>query len=146
MPAAGPERSFKAHYRRLVLGSIQRSAEAEQELQLALGHKLRARRAERRAAELKSLTPETAFAPISDRRRLQLAVCACWAGVGVYLLASLLLFGVHSWWTGGGDIALIALSFAWFFVFSFPRADQANFLRADAAFWEPERDGEEASG
>jgi len=132
-PPAGPERSFKEHYRRLVLGSIRHSAESEHEVQLAMGHRLRARRAARRALAIDGLSAESPVARGAGGRTLETATRACLAATLIFVASSLVLAGVRSWWTGGGDLGLIALSFAWFFLASRERAPARLPVAAGAA-------------
>lgn len=117
--AAGPE-SFEAHFRALVLGSLQRSVAAESELQQALGHRLRARRAARRARELELVFSAAAGAERSSgpaaKRATRMAVVAAI----VLLVIVVQVAGVTSVWTGAADVALIGVTVAWFLVDSRP--------------------------
>ena len=115
--ADGGAGSFLAFYRTLILGSAERAALAELQLQRAQGHRLRARRAERNVHALRGLADHDAPAAARsgfERRVLPGAIRVCWAVVLVFLVVSVARLGTHSWWTGGGDLALIALTFAWF--------------------------------
>ena len=120
LKASGEPRaaSFEAHYRRLVRESALHAAATQSDLHRALGHRWRARRAARLARELSGLPLPEAVASgspaLSELRGLRLVVAAGWAVALLVLAAGSLLVGVRSWWTGSGDIALIALTFAWF--------------------------------
>jgi len=110
-----PTESFDLYYRSLILGSARRSVSFESELQRAMGHRLRARRAERRALELRGILgesePSLARAGAMGRKRV---VGAAWLVTLVLLLGALSFFGIRSWPTGLADLVLIALTFAWF--------------------------------
>jgi hypothetical protein len=118
--------SFEAHYRSLITDAARRSAEGQAAVHRALGHRLRARRAERSAAELARLLAGAEPRPLVPARGgLWRAVRVAWAAAVVLLVAGLTAAGVHSWWTGGTDLAVITLSFAWFYLDTRPAPAQA---------------------
>jgi hypothetical protein len=127
---------FRDHYRALVLGSVLRAAETETERHRARGHRRRARRAEETAAQLRLLTaalPPTATVPRAAAIEVAPATTipargvggALRAWIGIGWVAALALFalslavaGIDSWTTTVTDVALIVLTFAWFWVWS----------------------------
>lgn len=113
---AGESRdSFEDHYRRLIAGSIERSAKTEWQVQRALGHPLRARRAEERVRELALLGIPAGVEPWPARTALGRGLIRfAWLALLGGLLASVAALGVHSLATGAVDVALIVLTFAWF--------------------------------
>jgi hypothetical protein len=132
----GAAPSFEAHFRSLVLGSIQHSVAAEFELQQALGHRLRARRAERRASELeRALTPTARPTNGLGRTGLRLLTRSVVVGTIVLLACVVRIAGVRSMWTGVADVGLIAVTVAWFLVDSRsgPRPAQRGVAEAEEA-------------
>jgi hypothetical protein len=135
------EQSFERYYRGLILGSARHSVTFEWELQRALGHRLRARRAERRARELGGIfgeaEPAAASAALLGAGR---AVALAWlVSVGA-LLGAAASFGIRSWPSGLADLVLIALSFGWFLLDSSRGRDEQPEPVAHA-----ERAGDEPS-
>jgi hypothetical protein len=59
---------------------------------------------------------------------LETATRASWAATLVFLVSSLLVVGVRSWWSGGADIALIVLTFAWFLLSTRERGADDRWL------------------
>jgi hypothetical protein len=114
------ESPFRAHYRGLILGSALRTIQSESDLQLALGHRGRARRAERSAARLRVFAgaPDTrASRPRAETwfgDRLRVSVRLAWIAAAVLLLADVVTFGTHAWATAATDVGLVALTFVWF--------------------------------
>src|ERR1700722_13898055 len=109
------QQSFEHHYRGLILRSARHSATFEWELQRALGHRLRARLAERRARELGGIFGATEPAAASEgpfgARR---AVAFAWlVSVGA-LLGAAVSFGISSWPSGLAALVLLALGLGWF--------------------------------
>ncbi len=109
---------FENYFRGLLLGAAARSVRSEEELQQALGHRRRARRAGRVRLELdalQGLPPRPGAEERAGPRRLgTVGIATAWLAAGAFLLAALAGFGVHSWWTGIADVALLVLSCAWF--------------------------------
>ena len=111
--------SFEAHYRSLIIGSLQRSVEAESELQRALGHRLRARRAQRSAHELEAALGSGGWSQalaVGRVLRLKRTTRVVWVASILILLAVVRIAGVRSLWTGAADVALIAVTVTWFLV------------------------------
>ena len=109
----GAADGFDRHYRELVANALRRSASSELDFHRASGHRLRAWRAARRLRALGG-EPGGEAAPGLGR---QAGAARVAAGIAlVALLAGVRHFGVHSWWTGAADIALIALTFGWFLI------------------------------
>lgn len=118
--------SFEAHYRGLITDAARRSAEGQAAVHRALGHRLRARRAERTAAELAQLLAGAEPRPLFPARGgLWRAIRLAWVAAVLLLAAGLVAAGVRSWWTGGTDLAVITLSFVWFYLDTRPLAAQA---------------------
>ena len=111
---------FRDHYRALVLGALLRTAETETERHRASGHRLRARRAEQAAARLRLLTtPGSAAAgPVHFGGALRAAVGTAWVAALVLFVVNLVVVGIDSWTTTVTDVALVVLTFAWFWVSS----------------------------
>jgi hypothetical protein len=122
------EDAFRAHYRALILGSALRVLEADEATQLARGRRRRARRAERAAARLRGLVVPPvdpadvqglAFrAPAARRPRfgrgVRRAVATAWLAAAAVLGVAVAVSGPHGVVTGACDVALVALTFAWF--------------------------------
>jgi hypothetical protein len=126
-PSATPSSaSFEAHYRSLIVGSLQRSVVSETELQRALGHRLRARRAQRTASELEAVFAAGAWnqaVAIGRALRLKRATRAVWVASILLLVAVVRIAGVRSLWTGAADLALILVTVTWFLVDSRQQLD-----------------------
>ena len=110
---------FREHYRALILGSALRAAETDAANHRANGHRLRSRRAELAAYELRRLNGQPAE-PLGRRRRFGLALRASigtvWLATLALLLLDLVTFGIESWTTSVADIGLIVFTFAWFWI------------------------------
>ena len=118
-----PERvpdPFREHYRALILGSALRTAETDVARHRASGHRLRTRRAELAARELRLLNASAPAGPLGRGRRFGLALRASigtvWLATLALLLLDLVTFGIESWTTSVADIGLIAFTFAWFWI------------------------------
>ena len=129
------EGAFDAHYRRLIRRSVVRSSEADQAYHEAMGHRLRARRARRRAFELYALGGEDAPALARRPPAIRRATGVAWLSTAAFLTVGLLVFGIRTWWTGAADLALIALTFGWFFLDT--TAHEAERPRARTTVDEP---------
>jgi hypothetical protein len=117
------ENPFRAHYRRLILGSALHTAEAELDRLRSTGHRRRAQRVDRVAGTLRELTGEPVAgslpAPAAEVRfglSLRSIARVAWVAAASFLLADVVRFGVHSWATAGADLALILVTIAWFLV------------------------------
>jgi hypothetical protein len=120
---------FREHYRALILGSALRAAETETRLHRARCHGRRARRAEQTADRLRPLaTPRgpaatvPAPAPTAPAGRfgagLRAPIGIAWVAALVLLVVGLLAAAVDSWTTTVTDLALVVLTFGWFWAFS----------------------------
>jgi hypothetical protein len=120
---------FREHYRALILGSALRAAETETQRHRARGHRRRARRAELTAERLRPLaaprapaatTPAHAARAPARRFRAGLGVPVgiAWVAALVLFVVSLLAAGIDSWTTTVTDVALVVLTFAWFWACS----------------------------
>jgi Flp pilus assembly protein TadB len=132
-----PAESFEVHYRSLILGAARRSASFESQLQRAMGHRLRARRAELRERELTLISGEAtrAQASVGTQRggSLRAPVAVTWFATVALLVAGVTVFGIRSWQTGLADLALIALTFTWFLVDSRGARERSHLPQALAA-------------
>lgn len=105
---------FRAHYRGLILGSLLHAAEAQSEVYREQGRRLQAWRAERLAQRVRRLADE--LQPGRDGPApwlgpwLRTATRVAWVATLALMLADFAVFGIHSWVTGGADLALIALT------------------------------------
>ena len=115
------ENPFRAHYRKLILGSALRLAETEIERLHADGYRRRAVRAERLAASLREATgaPARPVYPAAAPQRwfggeLRRFVGALWVAAAALLGIGVVGFGLHSWATTAADLALLVLTAAWF--------------------------------
>jgi hypothetical protein len=112
---------FRRFYHDLVIGTLLRSAEAELARHRAARHRLRARRAERMAERLRPLLePGPEIAEVPTERLfgpgLRILATAAWLAAAALLIVDLAVFGIHSWTTDVGDLAMIALTLVWFVV------------------------------
>jgi hypothetical protein len=115
------ENPFRIHYRGLILASALRIAEAERDRLSSGGQVRRAHRAEHAAETLRALTgapsPQLLPAPATDRwfgPSLRRLVRLVWVAAAAFLLVDVVSFGLHSWATTGGDVAVILLTALWF--------------------------------
>jgi hypothetical protein len=127
----------RAEFRRTLLRSLIGSAEAEVELRRSRRQRLRARRAERRLDGLRRELSALDDGRRSARSRraqspaLGRAVSVLWLAGAVLLGAEIAANGVHSTIVIVGDVAMLALSLAWFLLavarvpFSEPRGAES---------------------
>jgi hypothetical protein len=106
--------SFEARYRELVLGSLLRVAELQERRHRVLGHRVRARRAERVVRSVRAL--DTAAATPGRRRALVTLLRAAWAAAIAVLVCGVALFGIGGWRTGAADVVVLVLTVVLFVV------------------------------
>jgi hypothetical protein len=124
------ENPFREHFRDLILGSLLHSAEAQRERHRSLGHRLRARRAERVVHQLRPTPAEPAPAPVVVVAPpvaaaveydpwfgpgIRRAAFAVWFLTLAALVADVIVLGVDSYATIGADLGLVAMTFVVFF-------------------------------
>jgi hypothetical protein len=120
--ATRARQAFRSHFRSLVIGSLLRSAEAQLAQERAAQHRLRAWQAERTVQRLRALgdllrseviVPSPGFGP-----GLRSLTTVAWLVAGAVLIVDIVAFGIQSWANTVGEIAMMALTIVWFFVFS----------------------------
>lgn len=107
---------FDAYFQSLIRDSLLRSAEAEYAYHRRSGHGLRARRAAQVVARLEAQQPGAAGELPRFGAGLLATTRIAWLATAAVLAWFTAGYGVRSWATGVADLALIAVTFAWFAV------------------------------